>query len=81
MPGLTGGNWVQAHLISVHPTSLCFTDVTAFFFYKLQVRPSTSKKITTCFTAAVWKGTPIPPGDVCLLLLPPGTQTRGGPGA
>lgn len=33
MPGLTGGNWVQAHLISVHPTSLCFTDVTAFFFF------------------------------------------------
>lgn len=26
-----------------------------FFFYRLKARPTTSKKITTCFSAVAWK--------------------------
>lgn len=44
---------LQAYLILLLFILLCFIDI-AFFFYKLKVRPSTSKKILTWWRLRLW---------------------------
>lgn len=56
---------IQAYLILLRFALLCFTDVA--FFYKLKARPSTSRKIMTCFIGVVWNLT-LNISEVCLSL-------------
>ena len=67
---------MQAHVIVLHFTLLCLTDVGGFFkkqrlgFYKLKSKHSTSNEMQlslcdTCCSVAVWKGT-LSVSEVCL---------------